>query len=147
VNILKNGMITNVMSISVYVLNLEKALDFYTQSLGFNIHTDIRIGPQTRWASVYLPDEPSQQLMLIPVEEGMLFTGEQVIKLKELIRLNTFSFGVFKCRDLAATTKWLKAKGVRFLMEPGIGFLGQYEASFMDNSGNWFRLSQDNDAV
>ena len=140
-------MITNIMSVSVYVLNLESALSFYVNTLGFQVHTDILIGPNMRWASVCTPDHPDQQLMLIPVEEGMLFTGDQVQKMRDLIKQEIFSYGVFRCRNLKATCASLKSKGVRFLMEPGEGFLGQYEAAFMDDSGNWFRLTEDGDAV
>jgi hypothetical protein len=85
--------------------------------------------------------------MLIPVEEGIIFNSEQVKTMRELIRHETFSYGVFRCRDLQTTCKELKNKGVRLLMEPGEGFLGQYEAAFADDSGNWFRLTQDADAI
>lgn len=140
-------MITSIVSISVYVLNLESALAFYVNTLGFRVHTDILIGPNLQWVSVCTPCHPDQQLMLIPVEEGMLFSGDQVQKMRDLIRQEIFSYGVFRCRNLKATCASLKNKGVRFLMEPGEGFLGQYEAAFMDDSGNWFRLTEDKDAV
>ncbi len=140
-------MITSIVSVSVYVLNLERALLFYVNTLGFEVHTDILIGPNLRWASVCTPDHPDQQLMLIPVEEGMLFSGDQVQNMRDLIRQEIFSYGVFRCRDLHATCARLKNKGVRFLMGPGEGFLGQYEAAFIDDSGNWFRLTEDRDAV
>jgi catechol 2,3-dioxygenase-like lactoylglutathione lyase family enzyme len=142
-----NKMITNIISVSVYVLDLESALSFYVNSLGFEVHTNIFIEPSMRWASVCTPGHPDQQLMLIPVEEGMLFSGDQVQKMQSLIREEIFSYGVFRCQDLKATCANLKSKGVRFLMEPGEGFLGQYEAAFMDDSGNWFRLTEDWDAV
>lgn len=140
-------MITNMLSISVYVLNLDSALSFYVNTLGFEVHTNILIEPNLRWASVCTRDNPDQQLMLIPVEEGMLFNGEQVQKMRDLISQEIFSYGVFKCPNLQETCLDLKSKGVKFLMEPGEGFLGQYEAAFMDDSGNWFRLTEDRDAV
>lgn len=140
-------MITNVCNISIYVLDIDRAVKFYVDVLGFQIHTDISIEPDTHWISVYAPAQPELQLMLIPVVEGMLFQGEQVQKMRDLIRQEIFSYGVFRCRDLRATCTVLKKKGVRFLMEPGEGFLGQYEAAFLDDSGNWFRLTEDGDAV
>ncbi|RYY17525.1 MAG: VOC family protein [Chitinophagaceae bacterium] len=140
-------MLTNLASITVYVLNLENALKFYVDQLGFLIHTDIVIDPDKRWASVCMPDQPDKQLMLVPVEEGTIFTRRQVENLQELIRHEIFSYGVFKCDNLDKTYHELKRKGVRFLMEPGDGFLGQYEAAFTDDSGNWFRLTEDPDAV
>jgi catechol 2,3-dioxygenase-like lactoylglutathione lyase family enzyme len=140
-------MITKMNTITVYVLNLESAVSFYVNTLGFEVHTDILIEPDMRWVSVFTPGQPDLQLMLIPVEEGLLFSGEQVQKMRDFIRQEIFSCGVFKCEDLKATYASLKAKGVRFLMEPGEGFLGQYEAAFLDDSGNWFRLTQDTNAV
>lgn len=140
-------MLTGLISITVYVLNLESALRFYVNILGFEVHTDIVLDSEKRWASVFMPSDPGKQLMLIPVEEGIVFTKRQVDALRELIRLEAFSYGVFRCRNLRDTYNALKGKGVRFLMEPGVGFLGQYEAAFMDDSGNWFRLTEDPDAV
>jgi catechol 2,3-dioxygenase-like lactoylglutathione lyase family enzyme len=140
-------MLTSLISISVYVLNLERALEFYVDKLGFQVHTDILIGTGSRWASVCIPGQCDKQLMLIPVEEGAIFSGEQVFNMQELIRNEIFSYGVFYCRNLQETYELLQSKGVRFLMKPGQGFLGQYEASFTDDSGNWFRLTQDPDAV
>ncbi|HEY0066207.1 MAG TPA: VOC family protein [Flavisolibacter sp.] len=140
------AMITGVNSVSVYVLDLERALHFYVQTLGFKVHTHIVLEPGMRWVSVCSDWDPELQLMLIPVEEGVLFNAAQASKLRELLEQNIFSCGVFRCRDLLATYKTLKSRGVRFLMEPGEGFLGQYEAAFLDNSGNWFRLTQDSNA-
>jgi len=132
---------------SVYVLNLENALKFYVDQLGFRIHTDIVIDASKRWASVCMPSEPNKQLMLIPVEEGAIFTKEQAKNLKDLIRHEVFSSGVFRCNNINETYDSLSRKGVKFLMKPGEGFLGQYEAAFTDDSGNWFRLTEDPDAV
>jgi len=140
-------MLTGLISMSVYVLNLENALKFYVEQLGFQVHTDIVIDADKRWASVCMPDEPDKQLMLIPVEEGTIFTKEQAKNLQDLIRQEIFSSGVFRCNDVNETYRALRQKGVKFLMRPGEGFLGQYEAAFTDDSGNWFRLTQDPDAV
>jgi catechol 2,3-dioxygenase-like lactoylglutathione lyase family enzyme len=140
-------MITNIVSVTVFVLNLERALSFYVHTLGFEVHTNIFIEPRSRWVSVCTPCHPDQQLMLIPVEEGTLFSGDQVQKMQSLIRDEIFSYGVFRCYNLQDTCNILKSRGVRFLMEPGEGFLGQYEAAFVDDSGNWIRLTQDVDAV
>ncbi len=140
-------MITTLLNTSVYVLDLETALEFYVCKLGFRIHTDIMIDDDTRWVSVCLPSDPHQQLMLIPVEEGKIFSRAEASAMRYLIKKEVFSYGVFRCRNLAETFSHLKYHGVRFLMEPGKGFLGQYEASFVDDSGNWFRLTEDDEAV
>ncbi|MBD0254635.1 MAG: VOC family protein [Cytophagales bacterium] len=140
-------MVTRMNNISIYVLNLESATSFYVDKLGCQVRSDIVIDPNTHWLLVCPPDQPDLQLLLIPVENGAVFTGEQARKMRELIGQQLFSYGVFKCRNLKDTYQALKAKGVRFLTAPGDGFLGQYEAAFVDDSGNWFRLTQDGDAV
>lgn len=140
-------MITQMMSVSIYVLDLERALSFYIDKLGFRMHTEIQFESDSRWVSLYVPSEPEHQILLIPVEEGSVFKGEQVEQMRKLVSQEIFSYGVFKCRNLQETYHILKNKGVRFLMAPGEGFLDQYEASFIDDSGNWFRLTQDADAI
>jgi catechol 2,3-dioxygenase-like lactoylglutathione lyase family enzyme len=140
-------MTMHLNSISVYVLDLERAVTFYVNKLGFKVHTDILIDENIKWVSLYAPAQPSLQLMIIPVEVGVLFKESQVQKMRDLIQGQFFSYGVFKCDDIKATYEALRAKGVKFIMEPGEGFLGQYEAAFLDDSGNWFRLTQDRDAV
>jgi catechol 2,3-dioxygenase-like lactoylglutathione lyase family enzyme len=140
-------MVTRMNNISIYVRNLESAVAFYVDKLGCQVRTDIALGPDTHWLLVCPPDQPELQLLLIPVEPGAVFTGEQARQMRELIGQQLFSYGVFKCRNLRETYQALKAKGVRFLTAPGPGFLGQYEAAFVDDSGNWFRLTQEGDAV
>jgi catechol 2,3-dioxygenase-like lactoylglutathione lyase family enzyme len=140
-------MVTQMNNISIYVLDLESAVSFYVDKLGCKVQTDIVIEPDTRWLLVCPPGQTDLQLLLIPVEKGAVFTGEQARNMRELIGQQLFSYGVFKCRNLKDTYQALKAKGVRFLAAPGLGFLGQYEAAFVDDSGNWFRLTQDGDAI
>ena len=140
-------MITKLNNISIYVLNLERAVSFYVDKLGFKVHTDILIDEDKHWVSLCTTEQPDLQIMIIPVEEGILFQGEQVKTMRNLIKQRIFSYGVFKCEDIMTTYEALKAKGVNFLTEPGEGFLGQYEAAFMDDSGNWFRLTEDSEAV
>ena len=140
-------MITSIINTSVYVLNLERALEFYVGKLGFRVHTDILIDGNTRCASLYIAGDPAKQLILIPVEKGPIFGEEDALAMQQLIRHEVFSYGVFRCSNLKQTFNYLKKKGVKFLMEPGSGFLGQYEASFIDDSGNWFRLTEHTDAV
>jgi hypothetical protein len=58
------------------------------------------------------------------IDEGMMFTSESAIQMRELVRKGTFGFGVFQCNDLLATYEELKAKGVQFKKEPTKEFYG-----------------------
>jgi hypothetical protein len=58
-----------------------------------------------------------------------------------LIKKGAFGAAVFTCTDLMATYEELKEKGVVFKKAPAKEFYG-FEALFVDDSGNWFSLSQ-----
>ncbi|HEY5822990.1 MAG TPA: hypothetical protein VIT44_01410, partial [Cyclobacteriaceae bacterium] len=67
----------------------------------------------------------------------------QIKQMQQLIKEQTLSFGVFECVNLLAMYEELKAKGVDFCIEPyQNGELNEYEAAFLDDSGNWFRLTE-----
>ncbi|MEO5583319.1 MAG: VOC family protein, partial [Saprospiraceae bacterium] len=81
------------------------------------------------------------EISLMAIDEGMMFTNESVIQMRELVQKGTFGFGVFQCNDLWATFEELKAKGVQFKKEPTREFYA-FEALFVDDSGNWFSLGE-----
>ena len=134
-------MITKMSHVSIYVLDQESAYEFYVNKLGFKVHTDAPMGPGMRWLTVCPLEQPGLEIILMPVQEGMMFKKEAAEQMKELIKNGTFGFGVFQCKDLLATYEELKAKGIEFKKAPTKEFYG-YEALFKDDSGNWFSLVQ-----
>ena len=135
-------MITRLTHSFIYVLDLDRAVRFYTHTLGLKIHVDILVNGD-RWVTLQLPEQPGLQILLIVVDEGMIFKSNQVKQMKQLIGEQTLSFGVFECDNLLATYEEWKAKGVVFCIEPYQNpELNEYEAAFFDDSGNWFRLTQ-----
>jgi len=70
-----------------------------------------------------------------------MFSKEATQTMIDLIKKGTFGPGVLGCKDILATYEELKAKGVEFKKSPTKEFYG-YEALFVDDSGNWFSLSQ-----
>ena len=99
------------------------------------------MGPGKRWLTVTPPEQPDLEITLMAIEEGMMFKKEAAAKMQELVQQGTFGFAVFQCNDLMATYEELKAKGVKFKKEPKKEFYG-YEALFIDDSGNWFSLTE-----
>src|SRR5215212_8534337 len=134
-------MITKLNHVSIYVLNQDSAFDFYTNKLGFKVHTDAPMGPGMRWLTVCPPEQPDLEITLMPISEGMMFTKDTAKQMRELVSNGTFGFGVFECNDLIATYEELKAKGVEFKKPPTKEFYG-FEALFKDDSGNWFSLGE-----
>ena len=134
-------MITKMNHVSIFVLDQQRAYDFYVNKLGFKVHTDAEMGPGKRWLTVTPPEQADLEITLMLIDDGMMFTTESAEKMRELVRNGTFGFGVFQCDDLRATYEELKAKGVEFTKPPTEEFYG-YEALFKDDSGNWFSLGQ-----
>jgi catechol 2,3-dioxygenase-like lactoylglutathione lyase family enzyme len=135
-------MITRLTHSFIYVLDLDRAIDFYTNKLGLKIHTDIVVNSD-RWVTLSLPEQNNLELLLIVVDEGMIFKSNQVKQMQQLMQQQTLSFGVFECQNLLAMYEELKAKDVEFCIEPYQNSeLDEYEAAFFDDSGNWFRLTE-----
>jgi catechol 2,3-dioxygenase-like lactoylglutathione lyase family enzyme len=119
---------------SVLVDDQDKALKFYTETLGFKKKTDVPAG-EHRWLTVVSPeDEDGVELLLEPdshpaagpfkralVEDGIPFT----------------SFGV---TDVEQTYRRLRAKGVRFTQPPTA--MGPVTtAVFDDTCGNLIQIA------
>jgi predicted enzyme related to lactoylglutathione lyase len=81
------------------------------------------------------------EIILMGLQEGMMFKKEVAEQLRGLVQSGTFGIGVFECDDIYATYEELKAKGVEFKKEPKQEFYG-IEALCKDDSGNWFSLCQ-----
>jgi len=134
-------MITSMSHATIFVLSQDSAYEFYVNKLGFTVHTDAPMGPGMRWLTVCPPDQPGLEIILMPVADGMMFKDGSTEQMKALVRNGTFGFGVFECNDLQATYEELSSKGVVFKKPPTKEFYG-YEAVFIDDSGNWFSVSQ-----
>jgi len=120
---------------SVLVDDQEKALQFYTDVLGFKKKTDIPMG-EARWLTVVSPQDPDgTELLLEPdahpaarpfknalVEDGIPYT----------------SFGV---DDVKAEFRRLRDRGVRFTQEP-LEMGPVTTAVFDDTCGNLIQIAQ-----
>ena len=118
-------MITSVKLVGICVKDQQRALDFYTQKLGFQVFTDVPFGPNSRWIEVRpLGAETHLALWTPPGLEN---------------RIGTFSQIVFRTDDIQATYRDLVQKGIKFIEPPreqGGGVMGQ----FLDAEGNIFVL-------
>jgi catechol 2,3-dioxygenase-like lactoylglutathione lyase family enzyme len=133
-------MITKMTHVSIYVLDQERAIDFYTNKLGFKVITDVPMPGDDRWITVCPPEQPGFEIILSPISRS-IFSKDSANALKDLVEKGTFGVGLFTCNDVFATYEELKAKGVVFTKIPKKEFYGT-EAIFKDDSGNWFSLAQ-----
>jgi catechol 2,3-dioxygenase-like lactoylglutathione lyase family enzyme len=124
---------------TVWVLDQDEALAFYTEKLGFEVRTDVRM-ENFRWLTVGAPEQPGVQIVLALPGPPML-DPESGAQMRAMVAKGALGAGVFATDDCTAAYEELRGRGVRFLMEPTQRSYG-IEATFRDNSGNWFSLTQ-----
>lgn len=134
-------MISKLSHSSIFVLDQERARDFYVNKLGFNVVMDVPVGDKGSWLTVQPQNQKELEITLIPINTSLMFVGEIAAQLTKLVEKGAFGFGIFECTDIFATYEELKNKGVEFIKEPKPGVSG-IEAMFKDDSGNWFSLIQ-----
>ena len=125
---------------TIYVKNQEEALEFYRDKLGFEVRLDVKMDG-FRWLTVGPKGQPDLELVLMALTTSHMVDEEAVELLTKLVEKGAVGGGVFKTEDCKATFAELKAKGVEFISEPKEQPYG-VEATFRDNSGNWFSLTQ-----
>ena len=133
-------MITGMSHVTVWVLDQDRALAFYTEKLGFEVTADADMGGGARWLAVASPKQPDLNLVLAPPAPPML-SEEDAKVVSALVAKGSLGAGVMRTDDVHATYQELRAKGVEFIQEPAERPYG-IEALFRDDSGNWFSLTQ-----
>ena len=131
-------MLKRLSHVNVFVLDQDRAKQFYTETLGFEVRTDVSMDG-FRWLTVGPPDQPDLNILLARPAPPM-FSEEDAELLRGLIAKGSMAGGVLETDDCRATYAELKARGVEFLQEPAERPYG-VEALFRDDSGNWFSLT------
>lgn len=114
-------------TIGVYVEDQERAEDFYTNALGFEVRGRIPMDETHFWLEVSPPGE-NTRLVLYPK------------KLMEDWRERKLSV-VFSCEDTRRAYETLRERGVEFVQEPKEMPWGFVFAIFKDPDGNEFGLT------
>jgi catechol 2,3-dioxygenase-like lactoylglutathione lyase family enzyme len=143
-------MITKLSHTTLYVLDQDKAYDFYVNKLGFKVHTDATMDNGYRWLTVTSPDQPELEIVLMPILHKSMeksadcpdgFDKEALAAFKLLLEKGLMGAGVLHTNDCKATYEELKKKGVQFKSEPKEQFYG-IECIITDGCGNWFSMTQ-----
>lgn len=120
---------------SVFVKDQEKALKFYTETLGFVKKTDITAG-KYRWLTVASSeDQDGVQLVLEPNENPAAKTYQEAL-FKQGVRATSFFVD-----DIQKEYERLKELGVKFTMEP-TKVTGSTIAILDDTCGNLIQITQ-----
>jgi predicted enzyme related to lactoylglutathione lyase len=127
-NYVRRIMIKQIKFVSIPVTDQNRALDFYTEKLGFTIITDQPFDEKQRWIELRIPKAETRVV---------LFTPEGDEK-----RIGTFMNMSYACDDIDKTYAELKKRGVEFEGPPEKQPWGTY-AMFKDSEGNRFVVSSD----
>lgn len=139
-------MITRMSHACFYVLDQDRAKQFYTEKLGFTLNTDVSMGTEFegagegfRWLTVNPPGQPDVEIVL--ADCGMGHDPATAEQIRSLVAKGALGNGVMATDDCHKTYEELSARGVVFTQEPAERPYG-IEAVFRDDSGNWFSLTQ-----
>ena len=120
---------------SVFVDDQDKALAFYTGTLGFVKKQDVPVG-QFKWLTVASPEEPGGvELLLEPNDNPAAAAFQQAIFQQGI------TAAMFAVEDIQAEYERLKAQGVAFTTEPTS--MGPTTIAVLDDTcGNLIQIAQ-----
>jgi len=128
---------------SVFVTDQERAKDFYTRVLGFELRNDLDLGPGGRWLTVGNPGQasgagiPAVELLLEPAGHPA------VAPFREALVADGIPATSFAVEDLEAEHARLTALGVTFIQPPTV--MGPVTTAVLDDTcGNLVQLAQMN---
>ncbi|MFJ6568591.1 VOC family protein [Streptomyces sp. NPDC091292] len=135
-------MIKGLAISTVWVLDQDRAKEFYTEKLGLEVRHDMTMGGEggMRWLTVGAKDQPDVVLtLMVPGPPAM--DAESAEAVRTLVAKGILGAGVLTTDDIHADYETLKARGVEFIQPPQERPYGT-EAIFRDDSGNWFSFTE-----
>jgi catechol 2,3-dioxygenase-like lactoylglutathione lyase family enzyme len=124
---------------SIYVLDQDKALDFYVGKLGLEVNTDQDLGFM-RWLTVNVPGDSHSILLETPGPPAL--DPKTAGQVRELVAKGaTGGHLFFTTPDCRKTYQELRNRGVEFTEEPTERPYG-IDCALRDPFGNHVRISQ-----
>ena len=120
---------------SVYVDNLDKALRFYTEVLGFVKKADFSNGPY-RWLTVASPEEQNGTEVQLALNDNPAAAAYQQAMFQQGQRA-----AMFNTDDVKSEYERIKARGAEFTMPP-TDVTGATIALLNDTCGNLIQITQ-----
>lgn len=119
---------------SIFVDDQAKALDFYTNRLGFEVKYDVPLG-EHRWLTVVSKEQPNGTELLLEPSHHPAVTPYKSALVKDGIPVTSFQVD-----DVDAEFERLKGIGVNFTLEPmDAGPVRMAVMTHAEISFNWCR--------
>ncbi|MHB8612014.1 MAG: VOC family protein [Candidatus Dormibacteraceae bacterium] len=125
---------------SIFVLDQDKAIEFYVEKLGLELTNNMDLGFM-RWVTVGVPGQPGRDVLLeLPAPPAM--DEKTAAQVRELVTKGATGFTLgLTTDDCMKTYETLKARGVEFTSEPEEHFYGT-DFGIRDPFGNNIRIVQ-----
>jgi len=120
---------------TVYVVDQEKALRFYTEVLGFVKKADFSQGP-FRWLTVVSPEDPDGTQLQLALNDNPAAKAYQQAMFQQ-----GQPTAMFFTDDVQADYERMKARGAEFTMPP-TDVTGSKIARLNDTCGNLIQVTQ-----
>ncbi len=125
-----------------WVHDQDEALDFYTNTLGWELRSDVTMKEWSfRWLVVGPPGQDDVGLVLMPVPGPPMLDADSSAQLAALVAKGAGGTLFIETDDCQATYDELSARGVVFNDPPTEQPYG-IDTSFRDPSGNNVRVTQ-----
>jgi catechol 2,3-dioxygenase-like lactoylglutathione lyase family enzyme len=122
---------------SIFVDDQDKALSFYTETLGFQKKTDVPLG-EYRWLTVVSAEQPDGTELLLEPDNH-----PAVKPFKDALVSDGIPFTSFAVSEVHAEYERLKQLGVRFTQPPAE--MGPVITAVLDDTcGNLIQIAQRN---
>jgi lactoylglutathione lyase len=120
-------MINQIATVCIFVSDQERAKDFYTNVLGFELRSDDPLypGATARWIAVAPQGAVTEAILYLPDENWQHY--QQVVGQSQAL--------TFDVSDIDTVYQDLKSKGVKFVQEPDKQPWGTF-AMIEDSEGN-----------
>jgi len=130
-------MIKALSLVTVYVRDVQEAIDFYRDTLGLEGRSRITLSPERQWVTVGVSGQPDVEIALLQPEGWY----EEQTAARLMGKIGEGSLCTFTSDDCQADYKELLGRGVVFRRPPTKQPYG-LEAVFEDLYGNPFTLLQ-----
>lgn len=132
----EKAMITKIGTVSIFVSDQERAKEFYTNVLGFELREEAPLypGASVKWISVAPPGAQTEAILYLPDENWEHY--RQVVGKSQAV--------TFSVTDINAVHSDLRDKGVKFVQEPKVEPWGTF-AQIEDSEGNHLLLVEESE--
>jgi len=121
------------------VNDVDEALTFYRDGLGFEVRNDVANGG-FRWVTLGSADQPGVEIVISEPHAGR--SAEDGDAIQALVAKGVLQTLVLRTDDVDALFEKLVASGAEALQEPVDQPWGPRDCAFRDPSGNMVRINQ-----